>query len=351
VAFLNHRHKRLSEASALAETQGYRKRLGKLEFDYLAACRFAQRAAQRRTRRMQVLVGVLFGGIVAVAGLGYGGWLNPSYLKVRAATLADILWPTVLTASAERALKPGDIFKECSAECPEMVVVPAGEFMMGSPENEPGHNADESPQHKVAIAKPFAISKFEITFDEWDACVTLGGCAVQAGDKGWGRGTRPVINVSWDDAQQYVAWLSKQTGKPYRVLSEAEWEYAARAGSDKAYSWGNEVGAGNANCNSCGSQWDAKQTAPVGSFAANAFGLYDMHGNVWEWVEDCYHGNYTGAPTDGSPWVSRGCSGRVLRGGSWFSFPQVLRAAYRFRLSSEDRYNYFGFRLGRTLTP
>jgi formylglycine-generating enzyme required for sulfatase activity len=351
VAFLNHRDKRLAEANALAEAEGYRKRLGKAEFDYLAACQLAQRAAQRRTRRMQVLVGVLFGGIVAVAELGYGGWLNPLYLKLRAATLADILWPKVLTASAERALKPRDIFQECRADCPEMVVVPAGEFTMGSPDNENGHDADESPQHKVTIAKPLAVSKFEVTFDEWDACFVLGGCANQAVDQGWGRGARPVINVSWDDAQQYAAWLSKQTGKPYRLLSEAEWEYAARAGTTTAYSWGDEIGRGNANCNGCGSEWGGKQTAPVGSFAANAFGLYDMHGNVWEWVEDCSHGNYTGAPSDGSAWVSGDCSGRVLRGGSWFYGPQFLRAADRLGDATVLRNYVVGFRLGRTLLP
>jgi formylglycine-generating enzyme required for sulfatase activity len=244
-------------------------------------------------------------------------------------TWAEVVWSKVLTAEAEQALQPGQSFYEC-ADCPWMVVVPAGEFMMGSPKEEEGHQSNEEPQHKVSIRQRFAFSRFEVTFEEWDACVTLGGCAYQPSDQGWGRGTRPVINVNWVDAHQFVAWLSTRTGKSYRLLSEAEWEYAARAGSDKSYSWGDEIGRNNANCNGCGSQWDNKQTAPVGSFALNKFGLHDMHGNVWEWVEDCWHPNYQGAPNDGSAWTARGnCEIRVVRGGSWSANPQSLRAADR----------------------
>ena len=169
-----------------------------------------------------------------------------------------------------------------------MIVIPAGEFMMGSPATEEGRYSNEGPQHKVTIAKPFAVSKFDVTFADWDACVSVGGCP-QLGDSSFGRGTRPVINVNWNDAQQYVAWLSKMTGQPYRLLTEAEWEYAARAGATTAYYWGDEIGVGNANCNGCGSQWDGRETAPVGSFKPNAFGLYDMAGNVVQWVQDCYH--------------------------------------------------------------
>ena len=155
---------------------------------------------------------------------------------------------------------------------------------------------------------------------------------------------------AWDDAQQYVAWFSEMTGKPYRLLTEAEWEYAARAGSTTAYSWGDEIGAGNANCDGCGSGWDNSKTAPVGSFNPNAFGLYDMAGNVWRWVQDCYHGDYTGAPTDGSAWTSGDCSRRVIRGGSWSGIPQVLRSAYRVSYVSVVRTGNLGFRIGRTLT-
>ena len=170
-------------------------------------------------------------------------------------------------------------------------------------------------------------------------------------DSGFGRGQQPVINVGWDDAQTYVAWLSKMTGQPYRLLTEAEWEYAARAGTTTAYYWGDDIGKGNANCNACGSKWDNQQTSPVGSFAANQFGLYDMVGNVFQWVQDCYHGNYNGAPTDGSEWTGGDCSSRVERGGSWGNLPRNLRSAVRFGGSPGFRNNVLGFRVGRTLTP
>jgi formylglycine-generating enzyme required for sulfatase activity len=209
----------------------------------------------------------------------------------------------------------------------------------------------EVPQHQVTIAKPFAVSRFEVTFDEWDACVTLGGCAYQPPDIDLGRGTRPVINVSWDDAQDYIAWLSGITGKEYRLLTEAEWEYAARAGTTTAYSWGDEIGKGNADCDGCGGQWD-KKLAPVGSFKPNAFGLYDMHGNVAEWVEDPWHGSYDGAPVNGSAWLQGGNpSVRVVRGGSWYNYPQSFRAAVRLGNTSDNRVIVIGFRLARTLNP
>jgi formylglycine-generating enzyme required for sulfatase activity len=202
----------------------------------------------------------------------------------------------------------------------------------------------------VKIAQPFAVSKFDVTFADWDACVAVGGCP-QVSDSGMGRGTKPVINVTWDDAQQYVAWFSQMTGQPYRLLTEAEWEYAARAGTTTAYYWGDEIGKGNANCNACGSQWDNKQTSPVGSFEPNAFGLYDMAGNVLQWLQDCYHDSYNGASTDGLAWTSGDCSSRVLRGGSWGSGPRLLRSADRSGNSSDSRGNGLGFRVGRTLTP
>jgi formylglycine-generating enzyme required for sulfatase activity len=166
-----------------------------------------------------------------------------------------------------------------------------------------------------------------LTFAEWDACVAHGDCVPHISDSGWGRGRRPAINVSWYDAQSYVAWLSRITGKEYRLLSEAEYEYAARAGTQTAYPWGDKIGKNNANCVECGSQWDGKQTAPVGSFAANGFGLYDMVGNVIEWVEDCYQDSYNGAPVDGAAWTGGDCRGRVVRGGSYGSAADSLRSA------------------------
>jgi formylglycine-generating enzyme required for sulfatase activity len=258
-----------------------------------------------------------------------------------------------LEPAQERALKAGDSFKE-GADCPEMIVVPAGRFLMGSPAGQGDDN--ERPQHEVIIAKSFAVAKFAVTFDEWDACAARGGCRRDVSDnwQGWGRGRRPVINVSWDDAQAYVKWLFGITGKPYRLLSEAEYEHAARAGAETAYPWGDAIqlnGKPMANCQGCGSQWDGKETAPVGSFAANVFGLYDMIGNVWEWTEDCWNESYQGAPADGSPWTSGDGSRRVVRGGSWINNPDYLRSADRYWYRTVDRRSNVGFRVARTLNP
>jgi formylglycine-generating enzyme required for sulfatase activity len=257
-----------------------------------------------------------------------------------------------LTLVEEHALKPKDSFKE-GPQCPEMVVVPAGSFMMGSPADEQGRTDSEGPQRKVTFAKAFAVGKFEVTFVEWDACVAAGGCTGQKSpsDAGWGKDRRPVINVSWDDAKEYVAWLSRKTGKPYRLLSEAEWEYAARgvtsaAMPSKRYWWGDSANRKYTN-------YGSGNTVPVGQFPANSFGLHDVHGNVWEWVEDCWHRSYQGAPTDGSAWITS-CteSGRRgLRGGSWDFHPDDLRSATRGGVIAGDRSNSFGVRVGRTLSP
>ena len=257
-----------------------------------------------------------------------------------------------LSPMQEKALEPNRLFKEC-ANCPEMVVVPAGRFSMGSPASEPARSADESPQHTVTIARRFAVARFEVTFDEWDACAADGGCnGYKPSDEGWGRGRRPVINVSWDDANAYAAWLSKKTRKRYRLLSEAEYEYAARGGTQTMYPWGNAIGTNKADCHSCGSQWDARQTAPVGSFAANGFRLYDMVGNVREWTQDCYHDSYSGAPADGSPWIAgANCYNRVVRGGSWLLAPDFLRSASRYWFTADYRLRYLGFRVARSLSP
>ncbi len=191
---------------------------------------------------------------------------------------------------------------------------------------------------------------------EWDACVAADGCSHRPGEGGqehgvgWGRGRRPVINVSWNDAKQYVRWLSRKTGKSYRLPSEAEWEYAARAGTRTRYWWGDAIGSDNAICARCGSRWDNKRTVPVGSFRPNRFGLYDVHGNVWEWVEDCSHKSYAGAPTNGRPWTTGGnCRKRILRGGSWGEAPGHLRSALRIRSGTGVRVNSGGFRVARTL--
>src|SRR5215216_3013116 len=280
---------------ALAQAQSW---LGKRREDLPVVDRnFIDQSTKResktraRARRAQGLIYVLLVGII----VGLIGLMNRAYVEeqvnwywtMRPYMVAQVR-PYVLSPDAERALKPGQAFRECAKDCPEMVVVPAGEFMMGSPPTEKGRMPDEGPQHRVTIARPFAVSKYDVTFTDWDACVSVGGCPREgrAGDVDWGRDTRPVIYVSWDDAQQYVAWLSQMTGKPYRLLSDAEFEYAARAGTQTVYPWGDDIGENNANCVGCGSQWTGSagtwQTAPVGSFAANRFGLYDMVGNVWK---------------------------------------------------------------------
>ena len=233
---------------------------------------------------------------------------------------------STLLAFKEQGVEPGNgkSFKDCQ-NCPEMVLVPPGRFMMGIPGS----------QQQQIISQAFAVGKYEVTFAEWDASVADGGCAgYRPNDQGWGRGRQPVINVSWDDAKQYVRWLSQKTGNSYRLLTEVEWEYAARARTTTAYPWGDVIGSGNANCNGCGSQWDNKQPAPVGSFRANAFGLYDMHGNVCEWTDDCINDN---------------CGIRVVRGGSWYYDPPSVSSTYRGGDSIEARDFDDGFRVARTL--
>jgi formylglycine-generating enzyme required for sulfatase activity len=266
------------------------------------------------------------------------------------ALLVVSLCERIAAGEDEQRIKPGQSFKDCAADCPEMVIIPVGSFAMGSPLAEPGHKPTEVPQHNVTIAKPFAVSKFVVTFGEWDACAAHDGCSQNVGDHGWGRGRQPVINVSWNDAQHYAAWLSKIAGKTYRLLTEAEYEYAARAGTHTAYPWGDDIGNNNANCAGCGSRWDTAQTAPVGSFAPNQFGLYEMVGNVWEWVEDCSHADYTHAPIDGSAWMTEGdCGQHRLRGGSWASFADEIRSANRGRSATAVRLSIISFRVGRML--
>jgi formylglycine-generating enzyme required for sulfatase activity len=351
--WLTHTTDRLEAAARLQGRLDLAANFEPTDLEYLAACRKAQAATRRRARRVQALIYVLLVGII----VGLVGWINQAYLReqmnwywtMRPYKIANFD-SHALRPEAERALGPLASFRECAKDCPEMVVVPAGEFVMGSPANEKGRNRNEGPQHKVSFTKPFAVSKFEVTFEQWDACVAVGGCGYyRPADAGWGRATRPVMYVGWEDARNYVAWLSKMTGQTYRLLSEAEWEYAARAGTQTAYSWGDDIGKGNANCVGCGSQWDGRETAPVGSFAANAFGLYDMHGNVYEWVEDCYHISYIGAPTDGSPWTAGDCITHVTRGGSWHPYPPGVRSALRSNNSPVYRFTHTGFRVARTL--
>ena len=276
-----------------------------------------------------------------------------------------------------------ETFRDC-AECPEMVVIPPGEFVMGSPEGEEGRDSDEGPQHAVRIARPFGLGKYEVTRAEFAAFARetaheASGCLAYTGgewkqdaskswrDPGYEQTDRdPVACVSWDDAKAYLAWLSRQAGTTYRLASESEWEYAARANTTTARFWGEgaDRGCGYANAHDRtskrenGFDWTHHdcddgyvQTAPAGSFAANAFGVHDMLGNVSEWTEDCWNGSYEGAPADGSAWRSGDCGPRVLRGGSWVNWPRVVRAAGRGRGGFGSRGDFLGFRVARTLTP
>ena len=227
----------------------------------------------------------------------------------------------------------------------EMVSIPGGTFRMGDLSGE--GDDDERPVHTVTVPA-FRIGKFEVTFAHWDACVADGGCGgYRPDDEGWGRGNRPVINVSWDDAQSFIDWLNSKTDGKFRLPTEAEWEYAARAGSTTAYSWGNSISSNRANCDGCGSRWDDDRTASVGSFSANAWGLYDMHGNVRDWVKDCWNDTYVGAPTSGGAWTSGDCSLRVFRGGSWYDLLEWVRSSSRAKNNRSSRFSNLGFRLAQ----
>ena len=249
--------------------------------------------------------------------------------------------------------------RDCD-ECPELVVVSSGGFMMGSPSDEVDRRGDEEDTaHRVTIAEPVAVGRYEVTFAEWDACVAGGGCnGYRPDDEGWGRGRQPVVHVSWEDARTYVRWLSRKTRKTYRLLSESEWEYVARAGTTTPFHHGGTISTEQANYDGRYTYGPGrkgeyrKQTVPVGTFRPNGFGLHDVHGNVWEWVEDCWHDSYRGAPSDGTAWTSgRKCGKRVMRGGSWFDEPKNLRSARRGYNKAGSRDHDVGFRIARELTP
>jgi formylglycine-generating enzyme required for sulfatase activity len=244
-----------------------------------------------------------------------------------------------------------------------MVVAPAGSFMMGSPSSEPERDENEV-QVGVTVARPFAVGRHAVTFDEWDTCVADGGCkGYKPPDEGWGRGRRPVVNVSYEDARQYAAWISRKTGKTYRLLSEAEREYVTRAATTTPFWWGSTITLRQANYDGSfaynrGNEDEGEgrqKTMPVDAFEPNPWGLYNVHGNVWEWTEDCWNATNSGNPGDGSARATGDCSARVIRGGSWLNLPGALRAARRVFAgrSSLDAAVYrdrgVGFRLGRVL--
>jgi formylglycine-generating enzyme required for sulfatase activity len=344
------RGERLAMARELLEQPDFAGALAPAK-DYLDACRKQEKAGRRLARlAVGAIMTLMAGVIVLLLARIYERELREQWAWL------SIFLGHALTAGDPQKLKPGETFAECAdiisddqtthrvhRYCPDMVVVKAGHFMMG----------EKGKQREVTIAGPFAVSKFAVTFDQWDACVAGGGCdGYLPGDAGWGRGIRPVIYVSWIDAKHYVEWLNRMTGTGgYRLLSEAECEYAARAGTTTEYPWGDEIGKGNANCDGCGSQWDNKQTAPVGSFKANGFGLYDMQGNVFQWVEDAYSDKADDTPSDGLARSGDRTSARVLRGGSWGNGAVSLRSAIRIRSLPDSRFDGVGFRVARTLFP
>lgn len=271
---------------------------------------------------------------LALAFVSTGLFANPASAQAQNKSGAD----------QNIVLKPGDVFRDCD-KCPELVVVPAGLFIMGSN----GTRKTEKPARRVNITKPFAIGRYEVTFKEWFACLEEQACTHNPHDHKWGRKGRPVINVTWDQTEEYAKWLSHKTGFTYRLPSESEWEYAHRAGTTTDFWWGDKAGVNNANCKDCKSQWSAKSSAPVGSFKPNPFGLFDTAGNLFEWVSDCWNPDHRGAPKTTAPRKEGNCNFRVIRGGSFYYFNKVARASYRAKNPPGVKSYWLGFRLVREL--
>ena len=278
-------------------------------------------------------------------------WRGEKEIFVGAGVLQDINIPLGVDRTD---LQAGDTFAE-GPDLPTMVVIPAGSFMMGSPPSEPSRDDDEGPQQRIRIRDAFALSQYEVTFRQWDACVADGGCSHRPDDEGWGRGNRPVIKVSWDDIQEYIAWINDRTDGGYSLPSEAQWEYAARAGTTTPFWTGQRISTDQANFqgdytyNGSSKGTYRGQTVPVGSFEANPWGLYDVHGNVWEWTQDCWADTLRHHPESGAANSGGDCSRRVLRGGSWINSPENLRSADPIRSTTTNRNYSLGFRLLKTL--
>jgi len=372
----------VKDANSIAALEAFIRRFGDSFYADWARLRIDELKKQQTVEIVPPVPPVVGPLVVPPAAAGPCGGVSTVPLSSRGAA--------PLSAAEECALKPKDSFREC-ANCPELVVVPAANFTMDSPESEKDRRNDEGPQHRVTIGKPFAVGKFHVTVDQFAAFVAETG--YDAGSKcrtfedgkveersgrlwrnpGFAQsGSHPAVCLSLNDAKAYMDWLARKTGKTYRLLTEAEWEYAARARIEPAaysrYSFGDDEndlcrygngadqtakstvpGASNWTIAPCNDGY--AYTSPVGSFAANAFGLYDMQGNARQWTEDCYHDNYAGAPSDGSAWTTGDCSRRILRGGSWFVNPGDLRAASRVSGTDGFRSRNDGLRVGRTLTP
>lgn len=275
-----------------------------------------------------------------------------------AALLASAAQSQAEPVGAASHAQPPVVVQDCRDVCPEMVVVPAGEYTMGSPITEPGRDPLEGPQHLVRIARSFLVGKFDVTVGQYARLMAEtghnnGDTCNERPDLDWRNpgfpqvDSSPVVCVNYLDAQAYIAWLSKKAGRAYRLLSEAEHEYVNRAGTSTAYWWGPAIGANHANCRECGSAWDNRRTSPGGSFAPNPFGLYDTTGDVYVWVADCWNATYDDAPPDGSPNLKGDCTHRGLRGGGWGSGATHLRSAFRLADPSGARHDNMGFRVAR----
>ena len=304
-----------------------------------------QLSGQVKTSRLNRRLCAVFVGVLVLLGVAWSA--SPPIIE-------EFYWhrvmmPKILSGEGEtsQAANPGSTFKECENGCPEMVVIPGGQFSMGSMDG----RKSEKPVHSVILGKPFAVSKFETTVAEWNACVAAGAC--EAAESNSSRpSNRPVVNISWQQANGYAEWMSRITGKPYRLLSESEWEYAIRAGKTvKALQDDKSFGTRDGTCNGCGSKWDKRETAPVGSFDANNYGLHDMRGNVREMTMDCWNDNYQGAPANGSVRLDGECDSRAVRGGSWRFWYTNFRLTRRNKQAINDASDDLGFRLARDLMP
>jgi formylglycine-generating enzyme required for sulfatase activity len=269
-------------------------------------------------------------------------------LLVRPALAAGDGWPPTL-----HPWQPGEL-RDCEDRdgggrpvCPRMIRIPAGKIAVGAPDDRGDRN--ERPRHEVSVRKPLLVSTFPLTRGEYLACVAARACRPHGSSEFRQDDSHPVVMVNFQDAEDYVQWLSRKTGKRYRLPSEAEWEYFARAGSTTAYPWGDSIGVRNATCADCGSHWDNYSTAPVGSFKPNAFGLYDVVGNVWQWAADCYHPDYQGAPLDGSAWLKGGCELRPVRGGAWNESSEDSRLSTRRGVFPQARNYDIGIRVVRDI--
>ncbi|WOD07149.1 SUMF1/EgtB/PvdO family nonheme iron enzyme [Marinomonas sp. GJ51-6] len=333
---VQHRPKSLIEVIRMIRADLYKPQSG----SYSPAKKAVKGYVRRNQSKIIIASTVLISSVIAAAVL----WPNSEEIVEEAPVAIKVEETEEPTFEALPQILEEPLISGGTA--PKIEKIPPSTFLMGD-QNRMGDD-NEKPVHEVEIPNGFYISKYEVTFDQYDKFAKETGRDLPP-DNGWGRGQRPVINVSWYDAKAYTAWLSNQTNAEYRLPTEIEWEYSARADSNTAFWYGNTVRAGYSVCDSCGSQWDGISTGPVGSQASNPLGLFDMHGNVAEWIEDCYHDSYEGAPTKNQVWLANQCDTRVIKGGSWFDIPRVGRSATRYRAEPDLKASNWGFRIVRII--